>query len=42
MRKYTTPIAEKLTFDYTDTVVASGSGHKYRLYTDTYYYTANT
>lgn len=37
MRKYTTPVAEKLTFDYQETVAASGNGHKYRLYTDTYY-----
>jgi hypothetical protein len=38
MREYKTPIAEKLTFDYTETVVASGSsGHKYRLYTDGYF-----
>ena len=33
---YIAPVAEKLVFDYTDTVVAS-SGHKYRLYTDGYY-----
>ena len=37
MRKYITPIAEKLTFDYKETVVASSSGHKYRLYTDGYF-----
>ena len=36
-KAYTIPVAEKLTFDYQETVVASGSGHKYRLYTDTYY-----
>ena len=36
---YITPKAEKLDFNYTDAVVASGSqqGHKYRLYTDGYY-----
>lgn len=37
MKKYETPKAEKLDFSYTDTVVASGSGHKYRLYTDGYF-----
>ena len=38
-RKYETPRAEKLEFEYADSVTASGtdSGHKYRLYTDGYY-----
>ena len=37
MKEYTTPKAEKLEFNYSDTVTASGQGHKYRLYTDNYY-----
>ena len=37
MREYITPVAEKLTFDYTEMVVASDCGHKYRLYTDGYF-----
>lgn len=37
-KTYFTPNAERLEFDYTDAVVASGGqGHKYRLYTDGYY-----
>ena len=37
-RNYRHPMAEKLTFDYEENVVASGSqGHKYRLYTDGYF-----
>lgn len=38
-KSYKTPLAEQLDFDYTETVVASGSstGHKYRLYTDGYF-----
>ena len=35
-KDYTTPKAEKMEFDYSDTVSAS-SGHKYRLYTDKYF-----
>ena len=37
MKNYETPKAEKLEFDYTETVTASNSGHKYRLYTDGYF-----
>ena len=38
MKKYSKPIAEKLEFSYSDTVVASSSqGHMYRLYTSMYY-----
>lgn len=36
MKEYKKPIAEKVEFNYDDTVTAS-SGHKYRLYTDHYY-----
>ena len=38
-KMYIRPMAEKLTFDYMENVVASGAdhGHKYRLYTDGYY-----
>lgn len=36
-RKYETPQVEKIEFDYSDVVTASGQGHKYRLYTDSYY-----
>ena len=38
-KEYRKPMAERLVFDYTDNVVASGSehGHKYRLYTDGYF-----
>ena len=36
MKTYTTPIAEKLEFNYKETVTAS-NGHKYRLYTDHYF-----
>ena len=35
-KAYAAPVAEKLDFNYQDTVVAS-SGHKYRLYTDGYF-----
>lgn len=35
-KDYVTPKAEKIEFNYSDTVTAS-SGHKYRLYTDTYF-----
>lgn len=37
-KTYDTPMAEKVEFNYQETVTASGaSGHKYRLYTDGYY-----
>lgn len=37
-KNYIAPSAEKLEFDYTETVAASsGQGHKYRLYTDGYF-----
>ena len=37
-KEYTVPSAEKLEFNYRDTVQASGEhGHKYRLYTDGYF-----
>jgi hypothetical protein len=38
-KMYIRPMAEKLTFDYMENVVASGAehGHRYRLYTDGYY-----
>lgn len=35
-KEYNTPMAEKVQFDYTETVMAS-KGHKYQLYTDGYY-----
>ena len=35
-KDYVTPKAEKMEFNYSDTVTAS-SGHKYRLYTDGYF-----
>lgn len=34
---YSAPATEKIEFNYADTVTASGSGHKYRLYTDKYF-----
>ena len=37
MKRYIMPKAEKLEFNYSENVVASGNGHKYRLYTDGYY-----
>ena len=36
-KAYVSPEAEKMEFDYSDNVVASGHGHKYRLYTDGYF-----
>ena len=37
-KEYVKPAATKLEFDYRDVVTAStGSGHKYRLYTDGYF-----
>lgn len=35
-RKYVSPSAEKLDFDFSENVTAS-SGHKYRKYTDNYF-----
>ena len=37
-KTYTKPAAEKMDFDFSSNVFASGEqGHKYRLYTDSYY-----
>lgn len=37
-KEYTAPNAEKLEFNYEETVTASSTpGHKYRLYTDGYF-----
>ncbi len=33
-KKYEAPQVEKIVFDYSETVVASGNGQMYRLYTD--------